>query len=173
MPTKSNVPAKGPTAAMVRAARGDCKEEWESDSGTIFHMSHTRAGMIAYKKAPARTTVEFTNGTILPIDGFGTIKVDLDQPGTTTKLVKMVAVACVPELSRNLLSTRKAVEQWGKPLVYYKTKAVLTCCLPIKQRSNGVNHSSTTKKRLFWDSRERRHPFLTSAPARDCFSQQV
>ena len=50
---------------------------------------------------------------------------DLDQPGTTAKPVKMVAVAYVPGLSRNLLSTRKAVEQWGTPLVYHKTKAVL------------------------------------------------
>ena len=49
---------------------------------------------------------------------------DLDQPGTTTKPVKMVSDAYVPGLSRNLLSTRKAVEQWGTPLIYYKTKAV-------------------------------------------------
>ena len=50
--------------------------------------------MIAYKKAPAGTTVEVADGTILPMDGFGTVKVDLDQPGTTTKP----------------LSTRKTVE---------------------------------------------------------------
>ena len=36
-------------AAMVGAARGDSKEEWESDSGATFHMSHTHAGMSAYK----------------------------------------------------------------------------------------------------------------------------
>ena len=28
-------------AAMVGVARSDRKEEWESDSGAIFHMSHT------------------------------------------------------------------------------------------------------------------------------------
>ena len=66
--------------------------------------------MIAYKKALTGTTVEVANGTILPVDGFGTIEVDLEQPGTTTKPVKMVAVTYVPRLSRNLLSTRKAVE---------------------------------------------------------------
>ena len=49
---------------------------------------------------------------------------DLDQLGTTTKPVKMVADAYVPGLSRNLLSTCKAVKQCGKPLIYYKTKAV-------------------------------------------------
>ena len=125
MPAKLNVLAKKPTAAMMGAARGDRKEEWEPDSGEIFHISHSRAGMIAYKKAPAGTTVEVANGTILPVDGFGTVEVDLDQPGTTTKPVKIVSIAYVPGLSRNLLSTRKAVEQWGKPLVCYKTKAVL------------------------------------------------
>ena len=50
---------------------------------------------------------------------------DLDQPGTTTKQVKFISVAYVPGLSRNLLSTRTSVGQWGKPLVYYKPKAVL------------------------------------------------
>ena len=66
--------------------------------------------MTAYKKAPGGTTVEVADGTILPVDGFGTVEVDLDQPGTTTKPVKMIAIAYGPGLTRNLLSTRKAVE---------------------------------------------------------------
>ena len=40
-------------------------------------------------------------------------------------MVKMDDVACVPVLSRNLLSTIKAVGQWRKPLIYYRNKAVL------------------------------------------------
>ena len=48
--------------------------------------------MTAYKKAPAGTTVEVADRTILPINGFGTVGVDLDQPGTTTKLMKMVSL---------------------------------------------------------------------------------
>ena len=113
-------------AAMVGAARGDRKEEWESDSGATFHMSsHTRTGMSAYKKASPGTTVDIADGNILPVDGFGRIEVDLDQPGHTTKMVKTDDVAYVPGLSRNLLSTIKAVKQWGKPLIYYRDKAVL------------------------------------------------
>ena len=50
---------------------------------------------------------------------------DLDQPGHTTKMVKMDDAAYVPGLSQNLLPTIKAVEQWGKPLIYYRNKAVL------------------------------------------------
>ena len=119
------VPEVRAVAAMVGTARGDRKEEWESDSGAIFHMSHTRAGMSAYKKASPGTNVEIADGNILPVDGFGRIEVDLDQPGHTTKMVKMDDVAYVPGLSRNLLSTVKAVEQRGKRLIYYRNKAVL------------------------------------------------
>ena len=89
------------------------------------------------------STVEVADGNMLITDGFGIIKVDLDQPGSTTKPVKMVAVAYVPRLLRNLLSTLKASEQWGKPLTYYKTKAAL---------------GFTGRGRSF----------STSAPARDC-----
>ena len=103
------VPEVRAVAAMVGTARGDRKEEWESDSGATFHMSHTRAGMSAYKKASPGTNVEIADGNILPVDGFGRIEVDLDQPGHTTKMVKMDDVAYVPGLSRNLLSTVKAV----------------------------------------------------------------
>ena len=104
------VPEVKAVAAMVRAARGDSKKEWESHSGAIFHRSHTRAGMSAYKKASPGATVEIADGNILQVDGFGRIEVDLDQPGHTTKKVKMNDVAYVPGLSRNLLSTIKQVE---------------------------------------------------------------
>ena len=111
------VPDARAVAAMVGAARGDRKEERESDSGAIFHMSHTCAGISAYNKASPGTTVEIAECNFIPVDGFGRIEVDLDQPGHTTKMVT--------RLSRNLLPTTKAVEQWGKPLVYYRNKAVL------------------------------------------------
>ena len=60
---------------MVGTARGHRKEEWESDSGATFHMSHIRAGMSAYKKASPGTTAEIAHGNILPVDGFGKIEV--------------------------------------------------------------------------------------------------
>ena len=129
MLVKINVPFNydvGLVAATIGAARGDGKGEWDSDSGASFHVSHTQAEMTAYKTAPGGTTVEVADEAILPVDGFGKVEVDLDQPGTMTKPVKMVSVAYVPGLSRNLLPTRKAVDQWSKQsLVYYITKAVL------------------------------------------------
>ena len=119
------VPEVRAVEAMVGAARGDRKEEWESDSGATFHMSHTRDGMSAFKKASPGTTVEIADGNILPMGRFGRIEVDRDQLGHTTKMVKMDDVAHVPGLSRNLPSTIKAVEQWEKSLIYYRNKAFL------------------------------------------------
>ena len=117
MPASSEV---GLVAAAIGEARGDGKEEWKSETGAPFHMPHTRTGIIAYKKAPEGTTVKVADGTNLPVDGFGTVKVDLKQTSITTKPVKMVSVAYVPDILRNLLSTRKTADQWSKPLVYYK-----------------------------------------------------
>ena len=88
-------------------------------------MSHTQAEMTVYKEAPLGTTAEVADGTSLTVDGYGTVELDLNQPDTTAKPVKMISVAYVPGLSWNLLSTRNVVEQSDKPLVYYKTKAVL------------------------------------------------
>ena len=45
------VPEVRAVVAMVRAACGDWNKERGSASGATFHMSHTRAGMSAYKKA--------------------------------------------------------------------------------------------------------------------------
>ena len=53
MPVNSEM---GAMAVIIGAALGDGKEEWESDSSATFHMSHTRAGMIAYTKEAPRTT---------------------------------------------------------------------------------------------------------------------
>ena len=51
----------------------DVQNRWEENS-IIF----TQAGMTAYKKVPAVKTAEVADGTILPVDGFGTAEVDLD-----------------------------------------------------------------------------------------------
>ena len=125
---KIHLPANaevGLVAATTGAARRDGKEKWDSDSGASFQMSRTQARTIAYKKEPAGMIAEVADGTIMPADVCGTVGGDLDQPDTTTKPVKIISVAYVPRLSWNLLCIHKAFEQWGKPLVHYKTRAVL------------------------------------------------
>ena len=110
--------------AMMETARGGSEEDWESDFIAIFHMYYTSARMTTRKKASPETMVEVADGNILPVDGLGRMEVDLEKPCITTKLVKMGAVAHVPELSRNLLSTLEVLEHWIRPL-YYRTKTIL------------------------------------------------
>ena len=96
MMTKINVPANDEmtvVAATTGVARGDGKEERDSDSGASFHMFHTQTRLTACKKEPAGTTFDIFDGTIFPVDRFGTIEVDLDQPGTTIKTVKIIVCA--------------------------------------------------------------------------------
>ena len=88
-------------------------------------MFYTRTVMTTYKKASPETVVEVAHGHILPVDGFGTLEVDLAQPGNTTKLVRMGAIVYVLGFSRNLLSTFKAVDKWKNTPIYYRIKAVL------------------------------------------------
>ena len=66
---------------------------------------------------------EIADGNILPIDGFGTIEVTWTNR-VILQLVKIGAVTYAPGLSRNLLFTLKAVEQWAKSLIYYRITAV-------------------------------------------------
>ena len=47
--------------------------------------------------------VEIPDGSILPVDGFGRIEGDLDQPSHTTNMVKMDDVAYVPGLPQPAL----------------------------------------------------------------------
>ena len=98
------------------------KRNGNKDSGATLHMPHICAGMVSYKITCPGTLAEVADDTILPVDGFGTFEVNLDQPNTMAKPVKMVAVKYVPGRSRNLLPTCKAVKQRSKPLIYFKNK---------------------------------------------------
>ena len=79
--TKLNVAENfevGPIAVMMAAARGGSKEKWELYVCAAFHMPHTHAGMAEYKKVFSWTAFEVADGNILPVDGLGTIEVNLD-----------------------------------------------------------------------------------------------
>ena len=85
-------------------------------------MSHTRDRMSNYKKASSETNVEVADGNILPVDGFGRIAVDLDQPRSTTMMVRVDDVAYLLGLSsrqwsnvENRLFTTRRRPFWGSP----------------------------------------------------------
>lgn len=92
-----NVPANSENGAMamVGTARGDRRADRNRIQAPPS-ISHTRDGMSNYKKASSETNVEVADGNILPVDWFGRIPVDLDQPRSTTMMVRMDDVAYVP-----------------------------------------------------------------------------
>ena len=109
--------------SLVRAACSSC-------SGWVFVGPHEGGATPANLLSGAAVKLSALVG-LLPKPGPGTSKSIFSfcsphkKSGTQNKPVKMVFVAYGPRLSWNLLPARKVVEQWGKPLVYYKPNAAL------------------------------------------------
>ena len=68
--------------------------------------------------------VEGADNTLLPVQGYGRLTLELQQPGgiTTATLQK---VAHVPALGRNLRSTQRASERSGEHFINNPNKAQL------------------------------------------------
>ena len=66
--------------------------------------------------------VEVADKTLLPVQGYGGLTLELQQPGGITA-VTLQRVAHVPALGRNLLSTRR--ERSEEPFINYPNKAQL------------------------------------------------
>ena len=64
--------------------------------------------MTEYKRASPETTVEVADGNILPVNGLGTLEVNLDLIRPSWRGLSVVAY--VLGLSRNVLPTLKTVE---------------------------------------------------------------
>ena len=106
----------------------------------LFDIPH-----VTYPRRSDSVQEGVANSTILPVDGFGTIEVDLNRPGSTNK-------------TRKWLPSRMCRLFHG------------TCCLPPNQWSNWVNRLSTTNERLCEGGfRGKSRSFSISAPARDWF----
>ena len=81
---------------------------WIGDTGASTHMKNTIEGL--YDIREQETTVQIGNGKSLKSTMIGTLKATVQQLDGTTVDVKLKNVAYVPELSINLLSITKAME---------------------------------------------------------------
>ena len=68
--------------------------------------------------------IEVAYKTLLAVQGYGGLKLELQQPGGIT-VVTLQKVAHVPALGRDLLSTRRASERSREPFINYPNKAQL------------------------------------------------
>ena len=99
-------------------------ESWIADSGSTEHMTPDATALKEYKPAAPGDMVEVADKTLLPVQGYGGLTLELQQPGGITA-VTLQNVAHVPALGFNLLSTRRVSERSGEPFINYPNKAQL------------------------------------------------
>ena len=97
---------------------------WSANSGSTEHMTPDATALTEYEPAAPGDMVEVVDKTLLPVQGYGGLKLELQQPGGITA-VTLQKVAHVPALGRNLLSTRQASERSREPFINYPNKAQL------------------------------------------------
>ena len=99
-------------------------EMWNANSDSIEDMTPDATALTEYKPAALGDMVEVADKTLLPVQEYGGLTLELQQPGGITA-VTLQKVAHVPALRRNLLSTRRASERSGEPFVNYPNKTQL------------------------------------------------
>ena len=77
-----------------------------------------------YKPTVPGDMVEVADKALLPVQGYGGLTLELQQPGGITA-VTLQNVAHVRALGCNLLSTRRASERSGEPFINYPNKTQL------------------------------------------------
>ena len=112
-----------PGVAVTRSAPAGF-ESWIADSGSTEHMTSDATALTEYKPAVSGNMVEVADKTLLPVQGYGGLTLELQQPGGITA-VTLQKVAHVPALGRNLLSTRRTGERSGERFINYTNKAQL------------------------------------------------
>ena len=112
-----------PGVAVTRSAPEGC-ENWNADSGSTEHITPDATALTEYKPAALGNMVEVADKTMLPVQGYGGLTLELQQLGGLTA-VTLPKVAHVPDLGRSLLSTRRANEGSGEPFVNYPNKPQL------------------------------------------------
>ena len=112
-----------PGVAVIKSAP-EGFESWIADSGSTEHMTPDATTLKEYKPAAPGDMVEVADKTLLPVQGYGGLTLELQQPGGITA-VTLQNVAHVPALGCNLLSTRRVSERSGEPFINYPNKAQL------------------------------------------------
>ena len=99
-------------------------EMWNEDLGSTEYMTPDAIALTEYKPAVPGDVVEVADKTLLLVQGYGGLTLELQQPGGITA-VTLQKVARVPALGRNLFYTRRASERSGEPSINYPNKAQL------------------------------------------------
>ena len=95
-----------------------------ADSGSTEHMTPDATALTEYKPAVPGGMIEVADKTLLSVQGYGGLTLELQQPGGITA-VTLQNIAHVPALGCNLLSMRRASERSGEYFINYPNEAQL------------------------------------------------
>ena len=116
--------------AIKRPPEPRGSEFWANDSGATEHMTQDPTGLEDYTPAPAGDRVESAGGALLPVAGYGHLRLLVDRGDDhftdSTRQFKLKHVAHVPNLGQhNLLSTKRLAQSFDAPMRIYPAAAVI------------------------------------------------
>ena len=112
--------AAAAAAAVEEDDHDSCRNEWLLDSGASKHITAFADNFVELKSVSDGQMVEIANGDCVPIQGIGTVKVDLGN-GSKTKSITLHDVLFIPSIKRNLLSVSQIVKS-GTDVVFSENK---------------------------------------------------
>ncbi|CAM9808817.1 unnamed protein product, partial [Ascophyllum nodosum] len=137
-------------------------ERWISDSGATEHMTPDPTGFERYETALPGRTVEMGDGTLLPVAGYGDLRLKIEQDdadGGQTRDLMLRRAAHVPGLRHNLLSAAQLSAMFEHPMQLCPRAVVLRC----PRDGQSVIFKKSTR-RLF-ETTARRSVIVDEAPA--------
>ena len=105
-------------------------ERWISDSGMTENMTPDPTGFERYQTAPPGRTVEMGDGTLLPVAGYGDLRLKIEQDdadGGQTRDLVLRRAAHVPGFRHNLFSAAQLSATFEHPIQLWPRAAVFRC----------------------------------------------
>ena len=138
-------------------------ERWISDSGATENMTPDPTGFERYETAPPGRTVEMGDGTLLPVAGYGDLRLKIEQDdadGGQTRDLVLRRAAHVPGLRHNLLSAAQLSATFEHPMQLWPRAAVFRC------PRNGQSVIFRKSARRLFEATPRRSAIMDQASAK-------
>ena len=138
-------------------------ERWISDSGATENMTPDPTGFERYETAPPGRTVEMGDGTLLPVAGYGDLRLKIEQDdadGGQTRDLVLRRAAHVPGLRHNLLSAAQLSATFEHPMQLWPRAAVFRC------PRNGQSVIFRKSARRLFEATARRSAIMDQASAK-------
>ena len=103
---------------------------WISDIGATENMTPDPTGFERYENAPPGRTVEMGDGTLLPVVGYGDLRLNIEQDdanGGQTRDLMLRRAAHMPDLRHNLVSVAQLSATFEHSMQLWPRAAVFRC----------------------------------------------